>query len=606
MPPGPRAFFDGKRLLEKGDHSAAIENFTVATSILPTNALAWHFLGVACHQAGRTAEAETAYQRALSCNRDLSEAHYNLGCLRLEQNNLDRAKAEFTSFTLQRPNSVEGFVKLGTVQLRLREFGSAEKSFTDALRLSATNREALNGLGIVRLQRGRPSEAAQLFSASLKNAPEYAPALFNMAVLDHQYFRKPQAALDRFKQYVALKPRPANVEAVSAVLRHLEQELARSTVASVPLTSRPVTPQTGNPNPKPVSVAQTASNSGPLRQTVSLPANSVTATQTAPQSLTSAPTSATPRLGSPPAPSPTTRFSTPSIISNAPEAAKFRQPGQPSAIPSAPAPQIEKLPPEPIIKTADDTAVASTPPASAASPQPSAPAEDKAARRGLLQSLNPLNLFHGADKTPARVTTLPPTAASVPSSSIPSSASQAGQTEASAQESLGPRYRYIAPAKPTAGNRSAADKAFSQGLQAQTQHRLSDAQSAYRKAVQLDPAFFKAHYNLALACTDLAEPDSALREYEVALAIQPDSLDARYNFALLLKQRGYIADAVAELKKVAASPNQTRAHLALGNLYAQQLANPGAARLHYSKVLELDPRHPQAPAIRYWLADHAK
>jgi Flp pilus assembly protein TadD len=63
-----------------------------------------------------------------------------------------------------------------------------------------------------------------------------------------------------------------------------------------------------------------------------------------------------------------------------------------------------------------------------------------------------------------------------------------------------------------------------------------------------------------------------------------------------------VADAVNELEKiVAASPDEVRAQLALGNLYAQKLNNPAQARRHYLKVLELDPRNAQANDIRYWL-----
>jgi Flp pilus assembly protein TadD len=87
------------------------------------------------------------------------------------------------------------------------------------------------------------------------------------------------------------------------------------------------------------------------------------------------------------------------------------------------------------------------------------------------------------------------------------------------------------------------------------------------------------------------------------LALQPDSINARYNFALALKQGNYAHDAARELERILeAKPDEVRAHLTLGNLYAQQLDEPYKARLHYLKVIQLDPRNPQAPAIRYWLA----
>ena len=74
-------------------------------------------------------------------------------------------------------------------------------------------------------------------------------------------------------------------------------------------------------------------------------------------------------------------------------------------------------------------------------------------------------------------------------------------------------------------------------------------------------------------------------------------------FALTLRKADFIRDAVNEFNKVVQSyPNETRAHLALGNIYSQLLGQPAKARAHYLKVLEVEPRHPQASAIRYWLA----
>jgi tetratricopeptide (TPR) repeat protein len=165
-----------------------------------------------------------------------------------------------------------------------------------------------------------------------------------------------------------------------------------------------------------------------------------------------------------------------------------------------------------------------------------------------------------------------------------------------------PRYHYRASAKPVSGNRSEAERAFAQGVQAHQANRLPEAISSYDRAVQLDPSYYDAGYNLALAATQLGNLTLALSAYENALAIRPDSSDARYNFALVLKQAKYVADAANELEKVvAAYPDDTRAHLALANLYAQQLRQPDKARQHYLKVLEADPRNPQAPAIRSWL-----
>jgi tetratricopeptide (TPR) repeat protein len=126
---------------------------------------------------------------------------------------------------------------------------------------------------------------------------------------------------------------------------------------------------------------------------------------------------------------------------------------------------------------------------------------------------------------------------------------------------------------------------------------------SYRRATESDPGWFEAQYNYGVLAYRLRNYSAALSAYEMALAIQPDSVDARYNFALAFKASGYELDAVNEFKKILAThPGEVRAHLALGNLYAQQMRDTARAREQYLKVLELDPHNPQANDIRFWLS----
>src|SRR5437867_1100841 len=225
-PAGPRALLQGKRLIEQGNYSKAMEQLSTASSLLPTNAQAWNYLGLACHYGGHSADAEKAYQRALLLDRDLSEAHYNLGCLWLEQNKTNAAKNELTAYSLRRPNSIEGLLKLGMAQLRSRDLGGAEKSFNEAFRLSPQNPQALNGLGLVRYYRGRAGDAAQLFSGACKQQPNFAPAVLNLAIVAQQSLKDRPLALQKYREYLALKPPARNAEAVNGLIRQLELELS--------------------------------------------------------------------------------------------------------------------------------------------------------------------------------------------------------------------------------------------------------------------------------------------------------------------------------------------------------------------------------------------
>ena len=576
-PPGPRALLEGKRLLDRGKYPEAIEKLRAARTLLGgTNALAWHYLGLACQQGGEAAEAEQAYVKALALDHDLSEAHYNLGCLLLEQNKVEAAKGEFTAYTLRRPNQVDGFLKLGSVQLRLRDPGAAEKSFSDALRLSPHNPEALNGLGLARLQRGRASEAAQCFGEALKRQPSYGPALLNLAIVSHLYLKDPQLALAKYREYLALKPAPANAEALQATVRQLEAEVSLSARHTATNEVAQAIPKGPAPKPAITNVAR----------------------------ITAIPKTEPPQ--SPPRPVPTN-------VARAETAAHGSKPAPTNVTPPPAYTEAVKLPAEPVLKRAQDIAVAPLPtpadpnkPLVTTSSAPASAGEPQVVRRGFLQRVNPLNLFRSEERAPMRPTPLGAEAAQ-PASDLATGAATGAEPEAGVPSlpasGAAARYAYKSPPKPAPGNRSDAERAFAQGVQAQEARRLPEAVQAYRLATQLDPTFFEAHYNLGLASTQAGHLAAALTAYENALAVQPRSLDARYNFALVLKQANYITDAANELEKVVATyPNETRAHLALGNIYAQQYHLPARARPHYLKVLEAEPRHPQASYIRYWLA----
>jgi Tfp pilus assembly protein PilF len=90
---------------------------------------------------------------------------------------------------------------------------------------------------------------------------------------------------------------------------------------------------------------------------------------------------------------------------------------------------------------------------------------------------------------------------------------------------------------------------------------------------------------------------------EHALAINPDAVNVRLCFASSLKRAEFPRDAADQFEMILRNhSDDSRVHLSLAHLYAEPLNEPQLAREHYLKVLQLEPAHPQAAAIRYWLA----
>ena len=206
-PPGPAALLKGEQLIENGRHAQAAEKLKTATALLPKEARAFNLLGLAYHGNHQPEEAARAYRQALDLDHKLAAARYNLGCLLLEQNLSAAAADELTSYTFLQPRAVDGWVKLGTAQLRARRLDAAEKCFRTALDLQPKQAEAINGLGVVAVQRRKLPEAAALFTQALTQSNTYAPAVFNLAVLNHQYLNNHALALRRFRGYLELQPR---------------------------------------------------------------------------------------------------------------------------------------------------------------------------------------------------------------------------------------------------------------------------------------------------------------------------------------------------------------------------------------------------------------
>lgn len=514
-PPGPRALLKGKMLLERGDYAVAVAELKTATSLMFTNAQAWNYYGVALQHAGQSADAVLAYQRALMLDRDLVEAHYNLGCLWLEQNKPDEAQSEFIAYTLRRSNTPEGWLKLGAAQLRADDVLAAEKSFSTALHFSPDDAEALNGLGLARVWRGRPHEAAEFFATAVRVHPDYAPAILNLATVEQQYLRDNKSALDNYRAYLALTPHPENWDAVNAIADNLEQSTTVTSASPKANVGVTWTPQPG----------VHANSSLPPRRT-QMESESVQVQ---------------------------------------PESAIEGTPGDSA--------QAEESPTESSLEPANQ-------------------------KPGILRRMNPLDWFRSDSKDEGNTVT-----------PLPSNASPAPMVAPKLVQILQPspptfpRYLYLSPGSPRTGDRPSAERAFTRAREAELDSRWTDAMESYRQAAQFDPSWFEAQYNYGVMAYRAQDFRQSLAAYEMALAIRPDSVNTRYNFALVLKAAGYAPDAVGELEKILASnPNEVRAHLALGNLYAQQFYDTTRARQHYRKVLELDPENPQASDIQFWLS----
>lgn len=158
----------------------------------------------------------------------------------------------------------------------------------------------------------------------------------------------------------------------------------------------------------------------------------------------------------------------------------------------------------------------------------------------------------------------------------------------------------------------------------------------FEKVIALKPDFAETHFQMGNALYGLREYDRAAGYFEKAIALKPQFVAAYYNLGDLYYRTGQFDAAVGAYRRaIALNPGYARAHSNLGNAYhglrnyqqaisayEQAVAlDPGYAEGFYNlgvvyhtlgdvektrrcfrKVLELAPDHPQAPALRSWMA----
>lgn len=693
-PPGPKALLKGERLIREEKYTQAIEELKTATQLMPDEPRAWNFLGLAYHGAEMDQLAFTAYRQALTLDSELASARYNVGVLFLDQQRYSDAIEQFEQYLKLAPDSPRGLTKLGLAYLGDHQIAAAASSIQKSLQLSPEQPEALNAAGMILMQRDRPQDAVKYFGRALERRKNYPSALLNLAVAFDTRLNNPAFALEKYRQYLKLKPRPENWVSVQQAVQRLESrqqqwagapassappqpstlspELlevpahpsAQETppvVATGPRSSQPETPKTTQPtnstevamheseerpestqaraepaeaDPPPKSTQPGEATASPTeKELVQTPdTNQVSQVQTAEVAVASsepsdeetgepAPESSTPEESAP--------IEVASVAEPAEEASEItssESSGDSVSIPGRDAKpsaetidsgnlEVVTLPDLPRFRTARDVRPATASPDQTVGvrlpgPDNPSPRTNRESYRppsmvvpreessGLFSKLNPKNWF--SDDEP-----LPPMRYPPSNPELSTGRTTGGSTPGERQPLPARRFSYQDFPLNERGDSNEAMRWLQTGYKAHQRRQMGEAMQAYRNAVSADPTSFLAHYNLGVAAFQSGDVDLALRSYEKAVALQPNSADARYNFALALESSDYLVDAALQLETLLGKhPDHAKGHLALANLYAQQLDRPMRARQHYLEVVRLEPQHPQVQAIRRWLATH--
>ncbi len=120
------------------------------------------------------------------------------------------------------------------------------------------------------------------------------------------------------------------------------------------------------------------------------------------------------------------------------------------------------------------------------------------------------------------------------------------------------------------------------------------ARQAFLRALEINPHYSKARYNLGNTFLDQEEWTQAVDQYRLVLERFPDETRTLNNLGVCLAHLNQNEEAMeAFARRAALEPENPGAHFNLAQLH-EVLGNQDQARDHYRRALELDPRHLEA------------
>ena len=172
----------GALLRALGKSAEAASAYRRAIALDPKFAAAHYNLGNLLCDAGGIGDAEAAYRAALAARPDYPEALNALGTVLQRRGKLADAAEAFRAAAQRAPRWVEPQTNLGVALLGLERYDAAQKALQAAIAIDPSHANAHGNLGAVYLRAGCPVAAEQATCDAIKLAPNEHRWITNLAV----------------------------------------------------------------------------------------------------------------------------------------------------------------------------------------------------------------------------------------------------------------------------------------------------------------------------------------------------------------------------------------------------------------------------------------
>lgn len=191
---------DGIKALDAGKPAEAEVLFQKAVAADPKDFSAYFNLAFAQSMLNKDAEAIASYRKVLELKPGLYEAELNLGILLMRQKQPKEAVGPLEAAVKLKPAEYRPNFYLGEALLELNRGAEAEAAFRRALAANEKSAEALQGVGQALLNQGKTAEGAPFIERAAAIDPNYQQTLLHLASV-YEADKNFEAAIAIYKRF---------------------------------------------------------------------------------------------------------------------------------------------------------------------------------------------------------------------------------------------------------------------------------------------------------------------------------------------------------------------------------------------------------------------
>lgn len=173
--------------------------------VVPDHAGALHYLGVASHQLGRSAEGVMLIRQAIAIDPNDASAHANLGNVLKEQGDVDGAAQCYERALALAPNDAATLNNLGTIRKARGRLDEAVDLYRRALELDPELVEARHNLGNALILLGRHEQGLDEYRHAVRLLP-YEPASYRRMGMAFYGLGRIDDAAEVYRKWLEIRP----------------------------------------------------------------------------------------------------------------------------------------------------------------------------------------------------------------------------------------------------------------------------------------------------------------------------------------------------------------------------------------------------------------